>query len=372
MKADAIVVGAGIHGCSVALHLARSGVRPVVFESAHPGRHASGVNAGGVRRLGRHFSEIPLSVASMKLWWDIQDLVDDDCGFEPSGQVKVAESDEEFEMLKGRVKRLEMDGYAHEEIITRSELKDLIPAISDHCRGAIVCRGDGHAQPFTTVRAFYAASMRAGARFFHGQAVESIKRAGQTWEVTTPDFTCEAPVLINCAGAWGNQIAALLDEQVPLEPTALMLMISERLPHFCTPVVGATQRTLSFKQFHNGTVLIGGGLKGYVDMSRRQGHVDIDELTINARTARDIFPLMENARIVRCWAGIEGVTPDQIPVIGPSSTYPDAYHVFGFSAHGFQLGPISGSIIADLVNHQSTELPIEDFSIERFMRAAHH
>ena len=369
MRADAIVIGAGIHGCSVALHLARSGLEPVVFERSYPGRHASGVNAGGVRRLGRHFSEVPLSVAAMKLWWDIRSLVDDDCGFEASGQVKVAESEAELDQLESRVKKLELDGYEHEQIITRSELKDRIPAISDHCVGAILCQGDGHAKPFRTVRAFYAAAQRAGAKFFHGQTVDGIERTGQTWKVKTPDYTCEAPVLINCAGAWGNRIAALLDEPVPLEPTALMLMISERLPHFCTPVVGAARRTLSFKQFDNGTVLIGGGLKGYVDMSRRRAHVDIDQLAINARTARDIFPLMEKARIVRCWAGIEGVTPDQIPVIGPSSTHPDAYHVFGFSAHGFQLGPVTGSIIADLVNHRSTALPIEDFSIERFLPA---
>jgi sarcosine oxidase subunit beta len=369
MKADAVVIGAGIHGCSVALHLARSGIEPVVFEQSYPGRHASGVNAGGVRRLGRHFSEVPLSVAAMKLWWNIRELVDDDCGFESSGQVKVAESETEFELLENRVKSLSLKGYEHEEIITQSELKQRIPAISDHCCGAILCRGDGHAKPFRTVRAFHAASKRAGARFFHGQAVEGIKRTGQTWKVTTRDFTCEAPLLINCAGAWGNQIAALLGEPVPLRPTALMLMISERLPRFCTPVVGATNRTLSFKQFGNGTVLIGGGLQGHADMARQHGHVDIAELAVNARTARDIFPLMEKARIVRCWAGIEGVTPDQIPVIGPSSTYPDAYHVFGFSAHGFQLGPITGSIISDLVNHQSTDLPIGDFAIQRFVNA---
>ena len=371
MRSDAIVIGAGIHGCSVALHLARSGIEPVVFERSHPGRHASGVNAGGVRRLGRHFSEVPLSVAAMKQWWDIRALVDDDCGFESSGQVKVAESEEELELLKSRVKKLELGGYEHEQMITRGELKELIPAISDHCVGAILCQGDGHAKPFRTVRAFHAASKREGARFFHGQSVESITRTGQTWKVKTRDFTCEAPLLINCAGAWGNQIAAMLDEQVPLEPTALMLMVSERLPRFCIPVVGAAKRTLSFKQFDNGSVVIGGGLRGYVDMSRRHGHVDIDQLAINARTTRDIFPLMESARIVRCWAGIEGVTPDQIPVISPSSTYPDAYHVFGFSAHGFQLGPVTGRIISDLVNHGSTDLPIQDFSIRRLIPAEH-
>ena len=151
--------------------------------------------------MGRHFSEIPLSVAAMKLWWNIRDLVDDDCGFESTGQVKVAESEAEFELLKSRVKKLEMDGYEHEEIITRSELKVRIPAISHHCRGAIICHGDGHAKPFRTVRAFYAVSKHAGARFFHDQVVDSIKRTGQIWKVTTRDFSCEAPLLINCAGA---------------------------------------------------------------------------------------------------------------------------------------------------------------------------
>ena len=79
--ADAVIVGGGLHGCSAALHLARRGVKPLVIEKDHVGRHASGVNAGGVRRLGRDLAEIPLSAASMELWHGIEDLVEDDCGF---------------------------------------------------------------------------------------------------------------------------------------------------------------------------------------------------------------------------------------------------------------------------------------------------
>jgi sarcosine oxidase subunit beta len=59
---------------------------------------------------------------------------------------------------------------------------------------------------------------------------------------------------------------------------------------------------------------------------------------------------------------------DDIPVIGPSSTAPGVWHAFGFSAHGFQLGPIVGSIIADLVTTGTTRLPIDAFSICRFAR----
>ena len=75
---------------------------------------------------------------------------------------------------------------------------------------------------------------------------------------------------------------------------------------------------------------------------------------------------MRDAQIVRAWAGIEGRMRDDIPVIGPSSTSEGVWHAFGFSAHGFQLGPIVGRIIADLMANGSTGLPIEPFSIGRF------
>ena len=366
MIADAVIVGAGIHGCSTALQLARAGIETVVFEHAHPGRHASGVNAGGVRRLGRHIAEIPLSLASMSLWQDIESLVDDDCGFQQTGQVKVAENTVEMETLRERVKGLQQCGFKHEKIITDKELRELAPAVSQHCCGAIYTKRDGHANPFKTVSAFYRAAQKAGARFYCNEKVKSITRTTDIWEIKSDSFVLQAPLLINAAGAWGNRIAKKLGENVPLEPTALMLMISEKVNPFCRPVVGAVGRTLSFKQFSNGTVLIGGGHKGWVDTKNRRAYLNIKELAINARTAQSIFPIMKNARIVRCWAGVEGFTPDNLPIISKSQTYPDTYHLFGFSAHGFQLGPITGKIMKDMILTGKSKLPIDSFRIDRF------
>ena len=59
--------------------------------------------------------------------------------------------------------------------------------------------------------------------------------------------------------------------------------------------------------------------------------------------------------------------PDGIPVIGASAAK-GAYHAFGFSGHGFALGPIVGRTIADLVVKGDTELPIEAFDIGRFSK----
>jgi sarcosine oxidase subunit beta len=79
---------------------------------------------------------------------------------------------------------------------------------------------------------------------------------------------------------------------------------------------------------------------------------------------------MKQAVISRGWAGIEAQMPDGIPVIGPSSTEQDLYHAFGFSAHGFQMGPIVGKITSDLITTGQTDLPITPFSIARFQKGA--
>src|SRR5262245_44024271 len=121
--ADAIVIGAGIHGCSTALHLALRGVKALVIEKDYAGRHASGVNAGGVRQLARHLAEVPLSVASMEIWERIRDIVDDDCGFEAHGQVLIAETETELDAFKARVDDLRLRGFTHEELLDRPQLR---------------------------------------------------------------------------------------------------------------------------------------------------------------------------------------------------------------------------------------------------------
>ena len=144
------------------------------------------------------------------------------------------------------------------------------------------------------------------------------------------------------------------------------MMVTARVTHFLKPVVGLIGRKLSFKQMPNGTVVIGGGHVSKLDMDNEKTLIDFTQLKISAQTVKDIFPLMTHIPIVRCWAGIEGTLPDELPVIGPSQNASDAYHAFGFSGHGFQLGPIIGRIMAELIIDGRSSLPIDAFRIERF------
>src|SRR5580692_5716174 len=97
--ADALVIGGGLHGLSAALQLARRGASVVLLERARIGRHASGASAAGVRTLGRARAELPVSLVAMEMWHDIEGLVGDHCGFQPHGQLLVAETEPELNEL---------------------------------------------------------------------------------------------------------------------------------------------------------------------------------------------------------------------------------------------------------------------------------
>ena len=367
--ADVVVIGGGLHGCSAALHLARAGLRVRVLEKDHVGRHASGVNAGGVRRLGRHLAEVPLSVASLELWHRIEELVDDHCGFECAGQVKVAEDEDDLAKLRERVAQLAALGFHHEELVGRNELRELLPAVTERAVGGLVSRLDGAALPFRTTLAFRRKAESLGVAFHEGVRAGKLAREGGVWHVASDAGTFQAAHVVNAAGAWGGAIAEQLGEPVPMQATGLMLAITAPVARFVKPVVGATSRPLSFKQYANGTVMIGGGQRGRADLDTNRTVLDYAKLSFNARTAMELFPCMRGADVVRAWAGIEGMMADDIPVIGASGTSENAWHSFGYSAHGFQLGPIVGRIIADLVRGGRTDLPIEPFSIRRFAAA---
>ena len=363
---DIIVIGAGLHGCSAALHLALRGCCVMVIEKNTAGRHASGVNAGGVRRQGRHLAEIPLSIASLELWHRIRDLVDDDCGFQATGHIKLAESAADMAILEERASQLRGLGFEHEEMVDQAETRRLVPAAAPHIVGGLISRRDGFADPARTTRAFKVKAESLGVVFHERTRVVGLDHRADTWVVATERGRFEAPVVVNCAGAWGDQIAGWLGEAVPLRAGGLMMIVTARVPPFNDPVVGLTSRALSFKQTAAGTVLIGGTLHTGADRDRETTRLDFARVAKSGRTVSDVFPHLRGVPVMRCWAGIEGFTPDDIPVIGPSRTAPGIFHAFGYCGHGFELGPAVGGVIAELVTQGKTNIPIAPFAIDRF------
>jgi sarcosine oxidase subunit beta len=366
---DAIVIGGGLHGTCTAIHLALKGLRPLVIEKNTVGRHASSVNAGGVRQLRRHPAEIPLSVAAMERWFNLGDLLGQYapmCEFVGNaGQVAVAENDADMRDLEQRAALVRGLGWTHEELIDRAELRRLAPALSEHCIGGLVSRRDGFATPYLTMQAFRLRAVELGVRFLEQTRVLGLEQAGR-WKVQTSNGVQESDLLVNCSGAWGWEVAAMVGEVLPRGYFAPSMMVTTRMPHFLDPVVLGTGRKLSFKQTDQGTVVIGGGIEGVPHLDQDLADTVAERLRTSAQTCSILFPIMRQAVILRTWAGLEARMPDEIPVIGPSQTAPRMWHAFGFSGHGFQLSPIVGSLLADLIVEGRSPLPIEAFRPGRF------
>jgi sarcosine oxidase subunit beta len=365
---DTIVIGGGLHGLSAALHLALAGLKVILLERSWVGRHASGGTAAGVRTLNRDPAEIPISLEAMDMWHNIAALVGDDCGFHANGQIEVAEYPDQVPELENRLAMMGKAGYVHEELIDRAELLRIVPIIAPHCVAALIARSDGAADPHRTLKAFRRAAEAAGVTIHEGSGVTGIDRCESSWRVRTESKEFVAPTIVNAAGAWAATIAAMVGDEIPLGHKASMMIVTERIAPFLKPVIGAVGRPLSFKQSDQGTLVIGGGLQGRADIEAQKSFVNFRELAKGARAATELFPMIGPLRVVRTWAGMEATTRDHLPVIGASPNASGVYHSFGYSGHGFQLVPVVGAIMAELIVHGGTNRSIGAFSAARLMQ----
>ena len=367
-EADVIVIGGGLHGTSSAFHMARRGTKVIVLEADYVARHSSGVNAGGVRTLGRPLPEIPLALMSREIWHAMTDLIGENGGFVPSGQLKISETDDELQDCRKRVALLESHGFTHEKVIDRETVLELEPALARHVTGGIWVERDGYALPYRTTTAFRLAAQRLGTRFLEGTPVRRIEQRGTRWLAHTREGAFSAEKLLVTAGAWSGELAKQVGEAVPVHPEGLMLMVTHRVAPFCRATLGATGRPLSFKQFDNGTVVIGGKLIGIADLSNRHGEVDFMRLVRSAQTVTDLFPHLRHLGVNRAWAGVEAFTEDELPVISASRKASNLYYSFGYCGSGFQLGPGCGKLVSELMLDGAPSLSLDAFAIDRFGR----
>ncbi|MDP6969474.1 MAG: FAD-dependent oxidoreductase [Gammaproteobacteria bacterium] len=345
---DVAIIGGGLHGCSAALHLAQLGARVVLLEQNTLGQHASGVNAGGVRTLNRHITEVPLALQAQSMWHKIEQLVDDDCGFRASSQLRLALDKEGVVALQQRHRQLRALGYDHEQWLDAAQVREQVPEVNPACRGGLMVAADGHADPVRTVTAFAHKLQQLKVDVRQRTAVTNLRQRQGQWQIQAGTERILAARVLNCGGAWGDRIANWMGDQLALQARAPMLMVTASIAHFLRPVIGIEGRMLSFKQRSNGTVLVGGGYLGKADRQVGRAQLNCSGLRSSARTVLEVFPAMAGVNIIRAWAGLEGYTPDQLPYLGRGRQQ-GAFHAFGFSAHGFQLAPFVGKIMAEMI-----------------------
>lgn len=371
MSNDALIVGGGLQGCAIALFLARAGWRVTVVEKNLAGRHASGVNAGGLRSLMRDVREYPLSLRAMDMWAKLADVVGavaaESCEVRlGTAQIALAMDAAELQWCEARSRSMRRRDIHSEELIAPDALHRLLPGLSGAALGGLISRRDGHANPANAARAFRKAAEAAGVRIMEQCKMHDLapKPAGG-WRAETDAGAIEAEWVLNCAGAWGSDLAARLGETLPIKVTALSMMVTARVKPFITPVVIGIDQPLSFKQSAVGSLVIGGGVLGKPCLEGDTSFTVMERMASSAAATVAAFPVLAGVPVVRTWTGLEGATPDGIPFIGPSLSHPGLWHVFGFCGHGFQLAPAVGEAVAQSLVSGDIDPRLAPFAVDR-------
>ena len=367
---DALIVGGGLHGCMVALTLARAGMKTALLERGALCREASGVNAGTLTMQMTRVALIPYALKGHEMWANARDWLGD-VGTVVCDGLSLAFTESEAELLAFRAARRREAG-APIEIVSTDGAKAVEPGLSDHPILAAHCPIDGYTSAYLTGRAFLAALRDAGVAVFEDTPVAGVEPAGTGYTVraTGADgsgLALHGSRLALCGGVWLEPMAGWLGVRLPIRTLVNQLAVTERCGPVMRTVLGVASGLLSLKQFANGTVVIGGGWQGVGDRARGGVALGPEHLIGNVRLACHAVPALAGTRLVRAWAGLEAETADAMPAVGPLPGHPDAW-VCGSVHSGYTSGIYIAQLLAERMLDRVPAMPL--FPIDRLLASA--
>lgn len=365
---DVAIVGGGLVGTWTAYFLRQRGHSVSVIEKGAIGSQASGVNFGNVRLQGRHPTEFPLALRAHEQWEKIERLIGENCEFSACGHVYFALDAAEMPRLE-RYQQEGRTGGLEIELIGGSELRRRFPWLGPDVCGATWSKRDGTANPRLVTPAAARAARALGAEIYPNTRVIALERTNDRFRaITDHGLAFEAPLIVNAAGAWANEIAEMFGETTPMFAAAPPNFVTEPLPYFIESALQAVGGTVIIRQVARGNVIVGFYPRGPADRTRNRAPVPPAKMLLGLSHMARVVPMLHSAQVIRVWSGIEGYLPDMLPVIGWSRTTKNLLHAFGFCGHGFQLSPGVGYTLAEMIDDGAAKIPIQAFAIDRFAK----
>lgn len=354
---DVVVLGAGVIGSSIAYHLAKAGGSVMIADPGSPlPPSASWASAGGVRRQGRDPSEWDLTLAASERWPTLQEELGADCAFRSGGHLHVTESETDLARLAERVERERAAGI-ETELVDRAEAHELAPILAPSVIGGAFTNGDGQANPRLTTRAFLDAALQAGAVHRRETADGFLMAGPKVQGVTVGSEEVGANHVVIAAGSWSPRLVSELGVELPIWVQGLQMLRTDPVALILSPTVGCEGRPLSFKQLPSGAFYIGGGWPATVDPQAHTCQIRDAAVQGSWTTACALFPVLRDRRIEARLCGLECVSVDGVPLVGPVPNIEGAYVATGFSGHGFQLAPALGEAVTeDLIGKKPPSL----------------
>ncbi len=377
-RADAIVIGGGVIGCSIALRLAQARLRVMVIERGEPGAEASSAAAGMLAPQGETLEPNPFSdlcAASRDLYprfvAEIEDLSGERLGYHREGTLLVALDEEECRELDAIHRAQSRLGLPLERL-SGEAARERVPGLSPQVRLALFIQGDHWLDNERLSQALAQSCRRVGVEFQTGSAVKKLslrnsrvesvevgagaKEPGRSGTVST--FSAGQFVL--AAGCWSEELAAPLGVSLRMQPCRGQ-MIQFDCPADLPLVIRSGLHYLVPRP--PGRVLAGTTAEyvGYDKAVTAEGLRSILEGTTR------LLPLAQAFRFRRAWAGLRPDTADHLPILGYGELE-NLIFATGHFRNGILLAPMTAQLVSELFLTRSTSKPIEAYQPARFGR----
>lgn len=371
--ADAIVIGAGVMGASLAFHLTRTGMRRVTILDKTGLCGGMTAKSGALVRM--HYTNEPearMAFASLRYFQQWKDIVGGECGFTRTGFVMTV-TPENATRLRHNVAMLQALGI-NTAVITAQELRELQPFTQvDDLVVAAYEPESGYADPVATARAFMQAAQRQGATLQEGVQVTAIRvAAGRVVGVETTDGSFEAPIVVVMAGPWSDRLLKTVDIAFPLTPQRAQIAFYQRPPALSQGHMVFIDGALgSYFRPHGDTLsLIGVGLWKAAPTPDPDAYDETNDPDFipaaKAKAARRL-PALQYAEYRHGHAGLYDVSPDTRAILDQAPGIEGLYMAAGFSGTGFKISPAVGACMAEFITQgRARFVDISPFRFNRF------
>jgi sarcosine oxidase subunit beta len=369
-RAGVVVVGAGAIGLAIALQLRRAGVEGVlvVDRNASPGMGSTSRANGGVRAQFTTPCNIVFSQFTIDKLEELHDHTGGQVGLRRVGYLFMSGTETGAASLRNSFD-LQRSMGVDVHWLSAEDVAERVPLINvDGVRAATLCAGDGIIDPHGVVSALWSEARRLETSFLFDTEVLGIDVAGDGARVRTDGADIDADYVVNAAGPFARDLAAMAGIDVPVTPRKRNLAVTEGVPGMPDSIPMCVDADTGVLIRREG----GGFLIGYSDPNDPPTlDTAFDPAFLEAIAARigNRFAFLENVPISarKCWAGLYPETADHHAIVAAPAAVPWFIQCVGFGGHGIMHSFAAGQAVTELVTTGTcTTFDLQPLRLERF------
>jgi glycine cleavage system aminomethyltransferase T/glycine/D-amino acid oxidase-like deaminating enzyme len=379
-RARVVVIGGGIAGCSLLYHLGRLGWSDAVL--LEKGQLTSGSTwhaAGLCTQLNPSRVVTKLLMRSMALYRELEDSAPGGIGLHGVGSVRLATSEQALDEFRARASTARVLGLEL-DLIGAERVAELFPlARVDDVLGAAHLPTDGHVDSTSLTMALAERARAAGASILTRTAVTGLAPTGDGWRVETDHGAIDCEIVVNAAGMWAPQVAALAGVRLPIVPLQHHYVVTDTVPVLAAagaelPVLRDPEASFYVRQ-EGEALLVGpfepdpltwalGGVP--MDFEEKLLPGNLDQIEGVLRLAAERVPLLGDVGLKTVLNGPDGYTPDGRCLMGELPGRRNLFVLAGFSIFGIVFGGGAGAYLAEWIAEGQPSDSMWELDVRRF------